>query len=404
MPKASPSSPTFSPAAARPAAAASGVKNSTLKAGLRIVRLALLSTAVYALIGAALIVGGTLPVTGGLIYIGLLLVYTAVFSTLVLGGYSRRFKDPFLGRFQVLTGLGLSLTLYSVAGPVADATLINLVLSLVYSIFVLSPRGVAKLVALELVALAVVMVACQWIAPQHYRLETQFVGYIYVLACLPFIGTLTIYIAKLHDRLARGRRELREALEVVEELAQRDELTGAFNRRYMGNLLARTVAAPGNDATPIALALIDIDHFKSVNDEYGHAAGDALLQRFATDLQDWVGDGGTIARWGGEEFLVLMPGKSLLQAREHLASLHARASQLAVDELAVWPSVSFSAGLTTLSANECPDAAVARADHAMYDAKTSGRARTVVYGESATTPEPQVVVTDRVHAASNPAY
>ncbi|MGH1357146.1 MAG: GGDEF domain-containing protein [Burkholderiaceae bacterium] len=381
MTKATRPAPPAPAAAGHPAAATAGVTSSTMRAGLRLVRLSLLSCGAYALIAVVLIMTGTLPSPGGWIYLGLVLAYSATFSVLVLGGFTRGLKDPFLGHLQVFAGLLLSLTLYVVAGPVADATLINLVLTLVYSIFVMTPRGVAKLVVFKLIALAIIMVSCQLIYPQRFRLDTQIVGFIYVLTCLPAIGMLAVYITQLHDRLARGRRELREALGIVEELAQHDELTGLLNRRRMGELLTNAADQRKRDDSPITIALIDLDHFKAINDQHGHAAGDALLQRFATELRAWAGENDTIARWGGEEFLILMVGKTVAQAKTSLEKMHAQAATLDVGELAPGRPVSFSAGLAVLEAHECPDAAIARADHAMYDAKSAGRARTAVHGE-----------------------
>src|SRR5262245_27455206 len=90
-------------------------------------------------------------------------------------------------------------------------------------------------------------------------------------------------------------------------MAIRDELTQSYNRRHMADLIALQRSHHDRHALPLAVALIDIDHFKQVNDQLGHGAGDAVLRRFATLASGKLRGGDLLSRWGGEEFLVLFP-------------------------------------------------------------------------------------------------
>lgn len=168
-------------------------------------------------------------------------------------------------------------------------------------------------------------------------------------------------ITDLHEQLARQ--------------ALRDPLTQLFNRRHLDGYFARACAAAHEDGGDLAMALIDIDHFKAVNDRYGHLAGDDLLKAFADRLRSIAGAGGEAFRIGGEEFLLAMPGRDKPQAVARLAELR-RLNAPPMETRAGPISVSFSAGLVGLEADgEDLDALLIRADRRLYAAKRAGRDR-----------------------------
>ncbi|PZU35853.1 MAG: GGDEF domain-containing protein, partial [Acidovorax sp.] len=107
-------------------------------------------------------------------------------------------------------------------------------------------------------------------------------------------------------RLRSQKRELAAAVEQIRELAIRDELTGLPNRRYMLEMMRLEHARAQRSRQPLLLAQLDLDHFKAVNDTHGHAAGDVALQSFAQTVHGCVRASDLLARWGGEEFLLLM--------------------------------------------------------------------------------------------------
>lgn len=194
------------------------------------------------------------------------------------------------------------------------------------------------------------------------------------------------------DELVQVRtRELREALarsETLEnryrELALIDDLTGLRNRRYFVPEVRRAIQRARRQGSPLALVVIDIDHFKKINDRYGHETGDLVLRRFAMLMQDSVRGGDYLARWGGEEFVV-----ALDRADCALAVHFSERLRLAVRNMELHPQmrefVTISAGIAELEDDLPSDPAAAfdelirRADIAMYQCKNSGRDRTICY-------------------------
>lgn len=180
--------------------------------------------------------------------------------------------------------------------------------------------------------------------------------------------------------LARARTEtraLRAALERSERATRRDALTGLPNRAAFGEQLAAALDGVAEGAAA-ALLVLDVDHFKAVNDGHGHLAGDAVLEAFARRIERRVGNAGTVARYGGEEFVVLLadadPAGAALVA-EGCRRAVAQAPFLLPDGGTL--SITASVGLTTLRAGDMAEAAFGRADRALYRAKGLGRNRIV---------------------------
>lgn len=156
-------------------------------------------------------------------------------------------------------------------------------------------------------------------------------------------------------------------------IALLDELTGLGNRRLVQKVFRDARKRSG--AQPAGLFLADIDFFKQVNDGFGHDAGDAVLQMVAKSLKHCLRDSDVAARWGGEEFLVVLPGSSLDDCRvvaERVLNV-CRAARLKWGER--WINVTLSIGVTSLRRREPLPEAVARADRALYESKRNGRNR-----------------------------
>jgi two-component system, cell cycle response regulator len=173
---------------------------------------------------------------------------------------------------------------------------------------------------------------------------------------------------------------LRDNLDLSLELAVTDQLTGLHNRRYMTGQLDALVnrAVHGGDA--VACLLIDIDHFKKINDSYGHDVGDEVLREFAVRLASNVRAIDLPCRYGGEEFVVVMPDTALVDA-ERIAErirLHVAGSPFRVMAGAELLTVTISIGVAaTVGEGDRPEALLKRADEAVYEAKAGGRNRVI---------------------------
>lgn len=176
---------------------------------------------------------------------------------------------------------------------------------------------------------------------------------------------------------SKARMRTLEAEEQLRRAATTDELTGLLNRRAFLAAVDVEIARSARSGPPLALALIDLDHFKSVNDRFGHAGGDEVLRKFAETAREAMRTTDVIGRLGGEEFAVLMPETDQIQsgmAAERLRDAVA-GRRMALSTGALAP-VTISIGVANYKPGEDRDRLIARADEALYDAKESGRNRT----------------------------
>lgn len=255
------------------------------------------------------------------------------------------------------------------------------------------------------VAVTSMVIAPRWRGFVHFLagvmlcLLPQTISYVGVIGPVPLIATLALgpalwgmaAAAYRQDRsLIRAQlekehltQELSRALEKAEFLANRDSLTGLYNRRAFEAVASALRCAPGSD--PICMILIDLDHFKSINDQYGHATGDSVLQNSARLIvesmrpTDVLGRGdGAVARWGGEEFLLLLPNCALPLAVQIAERLRAKLAALTDSS---WPAelaVSGSFGVACWAPEAALHQCISEADEAMYRAKQVGRNRVEV--------------------------
>jgi diguanylate cyclase (GGDEF)-like protein len=181
------------------------------------------------------------------------------------------------------------------------------------------------------------------------------------------------------ERLAAQREELRQQLATAEELADRDTLTPTLNRRAFIRELHRTMSEVERYKTPAAVLYIDLDGFKAVNDEYGHAAGDAVLRHVGVLLIDSVRESDVVGRLGGDEFGIILNRATAEEARAKAASLSERFNSTAILHAGVAHRVCISIGVHAIAMVEDPETAIARADEAMYADKAARRIDTQAF-------------------------
>lgn len=195
---------------------------------------------------------------------------------------------------------------------------------------------------------------------------------------------LTIRVARLKMQLTRKAERERELTEInnlldsrsrdLEVRARTDPLTGAFNRQGLEDAMAIGLNEWRQEAKPLSIMMLDIDHFKQINDNFGHATGDLVLSRIAALMQENIRPTDLFARWGGEEFVLLCRNTSLQSATLIADKLR----QLVADQsFGLAGSVQASFGVATLGNNESLEEIFVRADNALYEAKHQGRNRVI---------------------------
>jgi diguanylate cyclase (GGDEF)-like protein len=206
---------------------------------------------------------------------------------------------------------------------------------------------------------------------------------IMVLYIFMVLGQLTVFgtgVTALRNRLSERNRQLAESLQRIQQLVSHDDLTGVLSRRAFMQTLADERARALRTGELFALVLLDIDHFKSVNDRFGHQAGDAVLKAFCHVVGNAsIRSTDRLGRLGGEEFIVLLISLAGVDAARVVAE-RLREAVAAHDWNRVVPGLSLttSLGVAVFERGDTVETLIARADRALYAAKDSGRNRTVM--------------------------
>jgi diguanylate cyclase (GGDEF)-like protein/PAS domain S-box-containing protein len=179
---------------------------------------------------------------------------------------------------------------------------------------------------------------------------------------------------EVNDRLQSQLSEIQSLQAELREQAIRDPLTGLFNRRYLAETLEREFARASREEYPVSLALLDIDHFKKVNDSWGHHAGDLVLKALSDELRAHTRAGDIACRYGGEEFLIVFPNASLSDACQRAEQFRLRIQSLEVPWKDIQIHITVSIGLANFPHHgTTSDMILTAADDALYQAKASGR-------------------------------
>jgi len=186
----------------------------------------------------------------------------------------------------------------------------------------------------------------------------------------------------VNDRLQAQLIEISSLQTKLREQAIRDPLTNLFNRRYLEETLERELARAGRENYSVCVMMIDLDHFKRVNDTYGHEAGDEVLKALAMTLSEECRRGDFACRFGGEEFVVVMPNINLTTAYERAESVRQSLNSLHVPYGQYKLTITISMGIACFPINgETREAVLRAADQAMYGAKEAGRDHILSYDE-----------------------
>jgi len=269
---------------------------------------------------------------------------------------------------------------YAITGPARGAVILIMILVVVFTMFELKPSQARTVAGGAFAMLSTAMIWKAVTDPEHYDPRVEGMHLLFSGIVLAASSVLAVRIGKLRARLELQRAELADALERIRALATRDDLTGLTNRRAALDRMRDELAVRGRPEPLMSLALMDIDHFKVVNDSHGHAVGDAVLRRFAECTQAAVRLGDTLARWGGEEFLLVMPATAPTQGMATMERVRLALRTASFDDIVPGLKITFSAGVAECGGEHDLEAAIARADAAMYEAKHGGRDRIVAAG------------------------
>jgi diguanylate cyclase (GGDEF)-like protein len=319
---------------------------------------------------------GTIPLAIGPAFAACGLVLTGCNILLSEFGFNERFKDHYLVAPQSTANMLIMLAFTWIAPEVGVMFLCTLFVVFSFSSLRSTPRQTMMIWTAMALGLSVLfLLTDKPIAMPHdsylERVATMLVFILTIGRCM-FVG---MFSSSMKQSLYQSGQKLKEAYKRIEELAELDELTGSFNRRCIMRMLDEEIARAGRSGSPCSIALIDLDWFKRINDAYGHPTGDEVLRTFAITMFANIRGVDRFGRYGGEEFLLVLPDMAADNAVRALDRLRAIIGDLDWSAFSPGMKVTISAGVATLRPNENPDTFLARADSALYSAKARGRNR-----------------------------
>ena len=294
-------------------------------------------------------------------------------------GWNLRFRDPNLTEPLILFAIVMQLGVALSAPQVAFPFLANLFTVFSFGMLWLTLRNAVRVWSMGVFGTGVVfyLAGDRFTVPSASGAEVILV-WLYFSLILGRSLMVSVAANETRARLAESRRQLSSTLEQVQRLASRDEMTRSLNRRSLISALERERSRAERSGAPFCIAMIDLDHFKGVNDTFGHAAGDAVLRAFADTVHDTMRMTDVFGRYGGEEFLLILVGTAPPMALEAVERI--RVAVAGRDWRAAVPdaTVTMSAGIAGFRKGETVEQLLHRADLALYQAKKDGRNRTHV--------------------------
>ncbi|XIA67345.1 GGDEF domain-containing protein [Bradyrhizobium sp. TZ2] len=300
----------------------------------------------------------------------------SIFVVLSESYFNDRFEDHYLTIFQVGGHVALQLCFLLAAPEIGFAFLSVVFLIFGFGALRMTSRQAIISWTLTMIGLAPIFLFTSTpiglpVATEAERVAAM-LSYVLTIGQCAFVG---LYGSTMRKMLYDRSFELKAAYKRIEELAELDELTGSSNRRSIMRMLDEEIARAGRSGSPCSIALIDLDWFKRINDAYGHPTGDEVLRTFSITMFANIRSVDRFGRYGGEEFLLVLPDMDTNSAVRALDRLRAIIADLDWSAFSPGMKVTISAGVATLKPNETSDIFLARADNALYAAKAQGRNR-----------------------------
>jgi diguanylate cyclase (GGDEF)-like protein len=347
---------------------------------------------------AAAVYGALIALTGAYVVVGLMglddwlratgaiVAINGVMFALLRSGRNEQLSDPSLTLIQVITACFVTAFVAFQVDGARGALLLILMALLMFGAFRL--RIVAFLVVglFAVASYAAVIMALRQFRPEALELRIallQLVALTTAVACgALFVG----YVGGLRRQLRSQQLELQRANEAVHELSIQDGLTGVQNRGEIVRLLSEECERARRLEMSLTVAMLDLDRFKAINREHNHTTGDIILRRVAATLEDGVRAVDTVGRYGGEEFLLVLPDTTLESGCETAEGLRRLCSRVSLGDLADELALSVSIGVATYRQGESAEALIERArecaDHALDAGGNSIVTEAALYSES----------------------
>jgi diguanylate cyclase (GGDEF)-like protein len=302
------------------------------------------------------------------------------FYLIIRSGHNLRLRDPSMTFLQCVVGLTWLVVFMYQLPAWRDLLMSVYVTGLLFGIFHLNR---AEFFTLAFIAFAgyLAMIGIEFaLRPDTISIGEQLLRVAVIGSVLIWCSFFGAHVSRLRERLSQRNRHLEVVVDEVTRLAERDHLTKAYNRRSIIDRLVALRDGAMRYGETFSVAIIDLDYFKRVNDEYGHLAGDTVLADFASRVKSElrlldeispVVDPRALGRFGGEEFILILPRTDIDGALECTERVRLTTMQHPFGKL----HITISAGVAELAKGESIDSLLRRADKALYAAKAAGRNR-----------------------------
>ncbi len=303
------------------------------------------------------------------------------FYVVIRSGINKRYSDPSLTVPQLAVSLGWIACLMFSEAENRGLFLSVYTMIMMFGLFRLRFEQMVKLAVFAIAGYGLVLLGDLMFFPERFEPARELLRGGVLLGMLAWTSLFAGHVAELRDKLRLRNRDLSVALEEIGKLASHDDLTKAFNRRYIMDALKQEKSRADRSATTFSICLLDLDHFKTINDRYGHLAGDRVLMAFSErikgtlrgmDLVDRAESNRFFGRYGGEEFIVVLPDTPLAGALRCAERIRNVTEEASFDEVF---RVTLSAGVSQYVPGETIEETLRRADAALYEAKHRGRNR-----------------------------
>lgn len=308
---------------------------------------------------------------------GGLFLFTITFRS----GFNRHFQDPSLTVAQMLWITLYLLTITYFLNEWRSLALMGFFGVLTFGYFKLRFREFLSVALFAILGYSLIIIYLFIYEPERIDIRYE------LLQLLAFSGTITVMlytgstIHRLRDKTKKQYIALQEALERNRKLATTDELTGLYNRRHFMDKLAQQKALSERNDSDFVVCFCDLDHFKQVNDTFGHHTGDVVLQKFSDILRSSIREVDYAARFGGEEFVCLLVDTELKNAKKVTERIRSSLANYNFSDIAPSLNSTVSIGISNFKQFKTIQETLMSADNRMYQAKTLGRNRVVASDE-----------------------
>jgi diguanylate cyclase (GGDEF)-like protein len=297
---------------------------------------------------------------------------------LIISKLNLRLPDPSLTMPQIVLATLICFTSIYFLDQLRAVFLMVYLTVMIFAAFRLKLAGFFFITAMALACYGTVILLLLQYHPEAIELQAEmirWVGFAFTMGGFSVSGS---DLSELRRKVSRQNQELNNALQTISQQAITDELTGAFNRRHILEILKYQKSLADRGRYSFVVCYADLDHFKRVNDHFGHNVGDLVLQKFSQLTREAIREVDFIARFGGEEFLLVMVDTTLDNAVKAMERVRRGIAEFSFGDMAPGLNITVSLGVTAYQPGDSIDGLIHRADEALYEAKQQGRNRVAV--------------------------